>query len=116
MVAVSTIARNEAYFLPHLLRHYRGLGVREFWFLDDPSTDGTREYLLAQPDCAVVSANLRYGDSVGDVRFGVVVKTLLPRELLRGRWVLGVEADEFLVLPRPFATLDGLAGALDAAG
>jgi hypothetical protein len=115
-VALFSIVRNEASFLPHFLRHYRALGLRELWFLDDHSTDGTREVLLAQPDCGVIVAKLRYGDPFGDMRFGVAARTLVPRELLRGRWVLSVDADEFLLLPRPFTTLAALADALEVAG
>ncbi|TIU27589.1 MAG: glycosyltransferase family 2 protein, partial [Mesorhizobium sp.] len=42
--------RNEATLLPHLLDHYRSFGVDRFFFLDNGSTDGTRELILAQPD------------------------------------------------------------------
>lgn len=111
-----SVVRNEAYFLPHLLQHYRRLGVGDFLFLDDHSTDGTLEFLLAQPDCGVLKANLRFGESYGSKRFGVAVKTLLPRKLLQDRWVLTVDADEFLILPKPFADVDALTAALGRAG
>lgn len=115
-VPVFAMVRNEMYFLPHLLRHYRGIGVREFWFLDDGSTDGTRDYLMQQPDCGVVGANMSFGDLVGTRRFGIVAKTSVPRALLSGRWVLTVDADEFLVLPPEFATLEELTASLDGNG
>jgi hypothetical protein len=115
-VTAFTIVRNETYFLPHFLQHYRDLGVREFWFLDDRSTDGTREVLLAQPDCGVFEANLAFGDQVAQLRFGEAAKTLVPRALLQGRWVLTVDADEFLLLPQALGSLDALVGALEGAG
>jgi hypothetical protein len=40
----------------------------------------------------------------------------VPRRMLMGRWVLTVDADEFLVLPPPFATVEELAAKLDEAG
>lgn len=115
-MSVCSIVRDEMYFLPHFLSHYRRLGARDFLFLDDASTDGTLDYLLAQPDCTVVRAPLRFGEPYGKKRFGVVAKTLLPREFLRGRWVLGVDADEFVLLPPAFTGLDGLIAALEADG
>jgi hypothetical protein len=116
-VTVFAVVRNEMYFLPHFLRHYRDLGVREFWFLDDRSTDGTREFLLAQPDCGTIEANLAFGDRVAHTRFGVAAKTLVPRAaLLQNRWVLMVDADEFLSLPQAFASIDVLVAALERAG
>ena len=115
-VPLFAIVRNEAYFLPHFLRHYRELGVREFWFVDDRSTDGTRQMLLAQPDCGLIVSNLTFRDRVLRLRFGEAVKTLVPHQLFRGRWLLIVDADEFLLLPPGFDRLDELVSALDRAG
>jgi hypothetical protein len=115
-LSVFSIVRNELFFLPHFLRHYRNLGVRDFLFLDDRSTDGTLEFLLSQDDCTVMQANLAFGDPYEGKRFGVASKTLLPRQLLQGRWVLSVDADEFLLLPSGFATIDALTSALQNNG
>ncbi|HSH90004.1 MAG TPA: glycosyltransferase family 2 protein [Ramlibacter sp.] len=115
-VAAFSVVRNEMYFLPHLLRHYRALGISDFWFLDDRSTDGTREYLLQQADCGVLQADRAFGEMVGDQRFGIVARTLVPQAFLRNRWVLTLDADEFLVLPSQHALIEDLAKALDAAG
>jgi hypothetical protein len=112
--ALFSVVRNEMYFMPHFLRHYRALGLREFWFLDDSSTDGTGDYLLSQPDCAVIRSNHKFGDRIGTQSFGIYVRTLVPRNLLQGRWVLNVDADEFLLLPPPFKVLDDLTRALEA--
>ena len=115
-VPVFAVVRNEMYVLPHFLRHYRNLGVREFWFLDDRSTDGTREFLLTQPDCGILRASLTFGDRVGEMRFGVAAKTLVPRNLFQGRWLLTVDADEFLLLPQAFASVDALVGPMEGEG
>lgn len=109
-----SVVRNEMYFLPHYLRHYRALGVREFWFLDDHSSDGTRELLMADPDCGVLQSDFKFGDMYQGKRFGIQARTLIPRKLLTNRWVLIADADEFLLLPSPFKTIDELAMALDA--
>jgi hypothetical protein len=112
------IVRNEMYFLPHLLSHYRALGIEEFVFLDDRSDDGSFEFLMAQHDCTVLTANVSFGDRVGpqNRRFGTAVRTIVPRQLLRHRWVLTVDADEFMVLPPGFETVQQLAGALERNG
>ena len=115
-VAVFGIIRNEQYLLPHFLAHYRQLGVKDFWFHDDMSDDGTFEYLMAQPDCGVTRSNLRFGDMFDDNIFGRRVKTLVPRKLLMGRWVATLDADEFMLLPPGFDTLPQLASAMERNG
>ncbi|MFX8828798.1 glycosyltransferase family 2 protein, partial [Acinetobacter baumannii] len=47
------VVRNENLRLPAFLDHYRKLGVSRFFFVSNASTDGTNEFLLAQPDCHV---------------------------------------------------------------
>ena len=39
------VLKDEMYFLPEFLAHYRALGVEHFVFLDDASTDGTTVFL-----------------------------------------------------------------------
>lgn len=114
--SVFSVVRNEMYFLPHFLNHYRNLGARDFLFLDDRSTDGSLDYLLAQRDCDVVQASLSFGESFGKKRFGIVARTLLPRKLRLDRWVLSVDADEFLILPSCYPNLAALAGAMEREG
>ena len=72
--------------------------------------------LLAEPDCGVIAANLAFGDQVANTRFGVAAKTLVPRAMFQGRWVLMPDADEFLLMPEGLDHIDALVGALDAAG
>jgi hypothetical protein len=47
------LSHNELRILPEFLSHYRRLGVDRFLIVDDHSTDGSREYLLAQPDVSL---------------------------------------------------------------
>ena len=49
-IRVLTVIRNERWRLPWFLDYYRGLGVDEFYFVDNDSTDGSLEYLRDQPD------------------------------------------------------------------
>lgn len=90
--------RNEMTMLPHFLDHYRRLGVDAFLIADNRSDDGSREYLLSQPDVAVFLADTDYGAS----HFAVDWQQALLSNYCIGKWALIVDADEFL-------TYDGVA-------
>jgi hypothetical protein len=105
---VCAVVRNELYYLPAFLSHYRGLGVERFIVLDDRSDDGSREYLAAQADVMLLGSGRRYGDEVvpaegplkgTPTRMFHIWKTLLVRKFCLDRWAVVVDADEFLVLP-----------------
>jgi hypothetical protein len=112
-IAHFSIVANEMYFLPYFLKHYRKLGLEEFYFLVDCSDDGTMEFLLEQRDCGVLKSpfkfkddfNVKIGNSVLKQRFADICKFLIPKELFMGRWGLIVDADEFMILPSPSRSL-----------
>lgn len=88
--------RNERQRLACFLNHYRGLGVDVFFFADNLSTDGTVEYLLAQPDCHVFSAPGNYfAENVEPPRW----TNALANVFGDGEWCLTVDADELFVYP-----------------
>ncbi len=111
------VVRNEMFYLRAFLDHHRRLGIEQFLFLDDRSSDGTRELLAAQPDCVVLESALRYGDETAlggrTLRAGVAWKTLVPRQFLPGRYVTCLDADEFLVLPAGVASVGELVATLE---
>jgi hypothetical protein len=87
--------RNETARLPHLLRHYRALGVGHFLVVDNGSDDGTVALLRDQPDVSLWRTTASYRAS----RFGIDwINWLLARHG-RGHWCLTVDADELLVYP-----------------
>jgi hypothetical protein len=93
-VAVSKL-RNEMLRLPDFLRHHRRLGVGRFLAIDDRSDDGTREFLLSQPDVHVFEIRESFVDSRGGARWtSAVLDQYAP-----GRWTLTLDADELLVFP-----------------
>src|SRR5688500_10924282 len=94
---VLAVVRNEMLRLPYLLTHYRRLGFDHFIFVDNDSTDGTGEYLAAQPDCFVYFTKESFGESGGGAGLGW--KNLLLEQFCPGRWVLVADADELLVWP-----------------
>jgi hypothetical protein len=55
--------RDEMLRLPETHSHYRRLGVARFFVVDNASTDGTAEFVLAQPDCHVFTTTASYAES-----------------------------------------------------
>jgi hypothetical protein len=104
--------RNEATLLPHLLQHYRALGVDLFLMVDNLSDDGSREYLHGQPDVVLFSAANLYSQS----HYGVDWQRVLLDHFCPGRWVVVADADEFLLLPDQGAGLKPLCAKFEAAG
>ncbi|WP_127561245.1 glycosyltransferase family 2 protein [Nioella ostreopsis] len=87
--------RNERIRLPYFLRYYRDRGVSHFIFVDNDSTDGTREFLAGQRDCSVWTTPASYKRS----RFGMDWLNALLREYGHSHWCVVVDPDEFLVYP-----------------
>ena len=133
---LTCMVKNEMFFLSAFLAHYRALGVRRFVFLDDRSTDGSRQYLLQQPDCMVLGSGRSFGDIVsldhpiahrvwerkggrrlpsGKVRLVHVWVNLLVRKYAGAHWAIHADADEFLRIPEGL-TIQDVAARLDAAG
>jgi hypothetical protein len=87
--------RNEKLRLPAFLRHYRSLGVDRFFIVDNDSTDGSTEYLLAQPDVHL----FRTSASFREARGGTDWLNALLREFGVGSWCVTVDVDELLSFP-----------------
>ncbi len=103
------ILRNEMYFLPGFLAHYRNLGVEKFVFLNDRSDDDTFEFLARQPDATVVESGWSYGDTfeipdylsrrIKRPRILYLWRALLHDMFAPDDWALQVDLDEFICLP-----------------
>lgn len=87
--------RNEKLRLPAFLRHYRGLGVGRFFIVDNGSSDGSTEYLLAQPDVHVFRTTARFREARG----GTDWLNALLQEFGVGSWCVTVDVDELLWFP-----------------
>lgn len=108
-LTVCSIVHDELYVLPEFFRHYRALGVDRFLVLDDASTDGSREFLAAQPDCTVFTSDVRYFDIVNGRRALHAWRQELLDRYCMGQWALFPDADEFLVLPPGLGIRDVIA-------
>ncbi len=97
--------RNERVRLPFFMEYYRNLGVGHFFFVDNGSDDGSREYLAEQPDTSVWRTNASYKSA----HFGMDWLNWLLGKYGHNKWTLVVDVDEFFVYPfcdtRPLAAL-----------
>ena len=91
---ICCLVRDGEYWLPAFLDHYRGLGVEEFFFLDNGSTDGTLEILVAERDVGVYSV-----DRSLFREFNPDLRRVLVRRVRPAGWTLGVDIDEFFDYP-----------------
>lgn len=94
ILSFSTL-RNEKIRLSYFLRYYRNMGVNHFFFVDNDSDDGSREFLADQPDVSIWTTEHSYKRA----RFGVDWLNALQMKYAHGHWSLVVDVDEFLVFP-----------------
>jgi len=92
-ILVFSTFRNEKPRLAYFLEYYRKLGVDHFFFVDNDSDDGGREYLADQPDVSLWTTKASYKRS----QFGVDWMNGLKSKYANDHWVLVVDPDEFLV-------------------
>ncbi|MEE9454471.1 MAG: glycosyltransferase family 2 protein [Paracoccaceae bacterium] len=104
-VFLFSVIHNERHRLPYFLDYYRKLGIDHFFFVDNASDDGSREFLAAQPDVSLWHS----GASYKRANFGMDWVNSLLRRYGRNHWCLIVDADEFFVYPhcdtRPIGAL-----------
>ncbi len=87
--------RNEMANLPGFLKHHRGLGIGQFVFVDNLSTDDTHSFLRAQPDVVLYQTS----DSFPEAGSGMRWINHLIEEHGEGRWCLFADADEDFIYP-----------------
>ncbi len=92
---VVAICHNEAHRLPYFLRYYREMGIHEFIFIDNDSRDGSIDLLKSEDGCTIFSAVGSYKNA----RFGIDWVNILLKAFCNGKWILHVDADEFLCFP-----------------
>src|SRR5687768_1307262 len=88
--------RNEVDRLPFMLEYHRRLGVDRFFFIDNRSDDGTREFLLTQHDCHTFDCG---GNFFAENVEPPVWTNALRNVFGDGYWTVSLDADEMLVYP-----------------
>ncbi len=112
-VACVGVMKNERPRIEDFLNHYRMLDVNGFVLIDNGSSDGTLEYALEQPDCAVFSTT----DSYSASGFGSQwINAAIDMCGLGNRWLVAADLDELLVYDQcEKRSLPDLAGLLENA-
>ena len=95
-VIVISIVKNESVRIPWFLNYYRGLGVKEFIFIDNGSEDTTVEYLLQQADVLLYHSD---PSSYASSRSGRLWINEIVLKHALGRWALVVDSDELISWP-----------------
>jgi cellulose synthase/poly-beta-1,6-N-acetylglucosamine synthase-like glycosyltransferase len=87
------LVRNGQEHIPAFLSHYRELGVRHFFFIDNGSDDATLALLEAQRDVTTYATRLPHKYYEREVR------RLIIERHCRGSWCLNVDIDELFDYP-----------------
>lgn len=94
-IVVATNISNERDRIDFFLDYYRQLGVSEFIILDNNSTDGLKDNVIDREGISFFWT----GGAYGKARYGIDWMNSIFREHCVNKWVLYVDADEFLVYP-----------------
>lgn len=95
-IRVFSTVKNEMLRLPYFLQYYRDRGVSRFFFIDNNSSDGSKDYLLEQKDCHVFFTT----DSFRQSRAGSLAwENALLDQYGVGQWCLALDVDELLIYP-----------------
>lgn len=95
-IRLFTGVRNELVRMEGFFDHYRRLGVDRFFIMDNASEDGTREYVLSQPDCHCFHTQ---GSHFAYNIWPPTWTNALMNVHGDGHWCIAVDADELLVYP-----------------
>lgn len=105
------LVHNGAEHIDSFLRHYRALGVRHFFFIDNGSDDGTLALLERERDVTT------YASSLPHKHFECDMRRLIIERHCRGAWCLNVDIDELFDYPSSDRLpLSGLLGYLEERG
>jgi glycosyltransferase involved in cell wall biosynthesis len=92
-IVAFSVMRNERFRVEGWITHYRNIGIRQFFIIDNGSSDGTYEFLLEQHDVVVERTHASFQDS----KFGIEWLNSFRAIIGPDKWVLFADADELIV-------------------
>lgn len=92
-VVAVVVVRDEADRMPFFLDYYARLGVQHLILIDNGSTDDLDAVVRDRPEVSLMRADGSYGSA----RYGNDWVNLVLSRYCAGKWILYVDADEFLV-------------------
>lgn len=92
-LAVLCLVRNGRSYVESFVEHYRSLGAKHLFFLDNGSTDGTVEALRAYENVTVLQTELAFKE------YQMLMKQYLFERFGRDRWSLYADIDELFDYP-----------------
>lgn len=92
-LVVVCLVKNGAEYIPSFLEHYRRLGVKHFFFIDNGSDDETLTLLDQSPDITVYRTGLPHK------KYECEIRRIVIEEHCHNRWCLCVDIDELFDYP-----------------
>lgn len=90
---VVCLVKNGEHYIDHFIKHYKNLGARHIYFIDNCSTDDTILKIKKHSNASIYSTSLSFKDYECDMRNEIV------RNVSKDRWCLAVDIDEFFDYP-----------------
>jgi len=91
--SVVCLLKNAEKNIKSFMNHYMKLGARHFFFIDNNSTDCTKEKLMAYPNVTVYHTNLEHKKYESEIR-----KVIIEHHC-RNKWCLYADDDELFDFP-----------------
>ena len=122
-ITLVSVVRNARFLIEAFLNHHRALGVNRFLILDDWSDKSFLEFLKSQPDVTVLRIPMRFPerltwtDAEGNVieeSAGGTYKDIISRHLVKHRWSMVLDSDEFLILAPDLGDLSNFFARVDS--
>ena len=88
------LLKDAEYYLEHFVAHHRAIGVKHFLFIDNGSTDKTRDLFATAPDVTV------YANHLPAKKYECLLRAQIARQVVKGGWFLFADSDELAMFAR----------------
>jgi len=95
-VRLFAFGRNERLRIPYFLKYYRDIGIDRIFYIDNDSSDFSREYLLMEPRVHLWGEKEKIGDKN---KSGAAWHMQLLNQYGKGHWCLLADLDELFHYP-----------------